>query len=371
MKIKFIPFINDADGQTWMNNVKKEFIDDNADITNEINQIRNQKPCILRFYDSKYMNSLPQDKPKILREKEKVCTDEVVNYYKNLRKLKEKRQKLWIEFLLDKVVDIYDKKIKSLSAPDKNANETTIVAALPEFFWHDINDNYKHTNPYDIFNYQKPLYENNILSTLCTNNSISKLTDKYKNLIFFAGTAKWKNIVNDDRSQEITNNTLFIYCSGKLPVIWGKHNFSSIDGFNHYVYNPVTGSYDDIKIKNPNGGSKTLTPPVINFNGIDFIYDICLDFISNINGNYGGPLSKQLCTGNLKNPVNVLIAGGMPIFKQIPQINNMNSDVILRCDANLDQRGTYVEIYDRVNNLNPRNIKNGNVFIGDIDIDIH
>lgn len=373
MKIKFLPFLNDDDGKEWLNNIKQEFEKNNADITSEINNLRNKKPQILKDYDEKYKNTSPQERPSILNEKERVSTPEVVEYYQKLREVKEKRQKMWIDYLMGKVKEVYDKKLEELNDKEKDKNETTIVAALPEFFWCDINDNNKHTDSSDIYNYQKPLYENIIKSSFIQTNKLSELTDEYTNLIFFAGTAKWKKPVNDNRSQEIIYNMLFIYHSGNISKAWGKHHFSGIDGFTYVGYNPSTRKYEYIDTKNKKGESKDATPPFVTFNGIDFAFDICLDFTTGADEKTGGPLSKDLCGNNLKNPINVLIAGGMPIIinnKAINQINNMNSDVILRCDANKDRRCCRAEIYNRKDQKNPLSGKTDNEFIGNLEIDI-
>lgn len=372
MKIKFLPFLKDADGQKWLNEVMENFLNENADDTAEINKLRNQKPYILRFYDAMYTISQPTLRKEILKQKETVSTPEVVEYYEKLHTLKEKRQEKWIKYFMSKVAEIYEEKLKSLSDDEKDKAQTTIVAALPEFFWCDINDNKKHTDSSDIINYQKPIYQNNVWSIFDDENDITKLTRDYPNLIFFAGTAKWKQPENENRDKQITYNTLFIYHSGNLPVVWGKHYFSSVDGFSAFDVNRYTGRHEFINIKNMDGGSTSLNCPVVNFNGIDFVYDICLDFIMNNNGTSGGPLSKDLCSNiTLNNSINVLIAGGMPFSNNqnaTNSITNMNSDIILRCDAAADDRGCNAEIYSKSNGTNLLNGKNGNDIVGNLEI---
>lgn len=375
MKIKFLPFLNDNDGKLWREKLENEFMSQQEvkDITKEINELRNSKPDILKTYDEKYKNSAPAERKKVLREKESVSTPEVVDYYKRLRSLKEERQQNWIKYLMNRVAEVFEQKLIKLKDDEKEKSKTTIVAALPEFFWCDINDNAKHSDRSDIINYQKPIYINNIASIFCAENEISKLTKDYPNLIFFAGTVKWKVPVNEDRSQEDTYNTLFIYNSGDLPVMWGKHHFSAIDGFSsvNFRYTGLNVKRQVFDIKS--GGEIKGGHPKITFNGIDFVYDICLDFISNKDGFAGGPLSKDICSNiSLNNPVNVLIAGGMWFYNNTAALNavaNMPSEVVLRCDANADNRGCNSEIYCKSGG-NILNKKIANDFIGDMEINI-
>ncbi len=205
MKIKFISFINGTQGKEWRKNLEKEFLENEEieKLTENINQVRASKP-----------NPMTTDTASTI-------------YYIRLHTEKSKRQKLWLELLIRKTAELFNTQLNKLSEDEKDPAKTTIVAALPEFFWYDINDNNKHDR--DIVYYHKPLYDDN-MQILKENNALTELTDRLKNLIIFAGTALHKE-TKDNHQDEKIFNSLLIYHSGICAKIWTKRNVSTIDGF--------------------------------------------------------------------------------------------------------------------------------------------
>lgn len=291
MKIKFLPFINNSNGKKWRENREKAFLSGQGMLlTKEINDIRSNK------------NSYADE----------------AGYYAELHTKKAKRQKKWLEILTRETAKLFSKELDKLSPDDKDNNKTTIVAALPEFFWCDINDNRKHGE--DIDNYHKPLYLDTVQDILVQNSCLSELTREYPNLIIFAGTVMWKKINQQDNKAESIYNTLLIYCQGALRKDWSKHNISYIDGF----YKA------GLLVKDKAGASANNSAPTIEFNGLRFVYDICLDFVRGNDNNAAVALSTELC-GGMNADVNVLIAAGMPIDAY--NIKGIKSEILLRCDG--------------------------------------
>lgn len=296
MKCIFLPFINGAAGQTWREDLENDFIsNEGKTLTDEINIIRNKKQDHKRKDD----------------------------YYRELHPKKSERQALWLKRLMGETAALFKNKLEALPADELTSSDTTIIAALPEFYWYDINDNQKHKD--DIINYHKPIYSSNLINYLLDiENPLMKLTNDYPNLIIFAGTAMWKYI--DYKNKESIYNTLMIFGNGKLLKLWTKVNVSSIDGFS---------SFNKL-VKDKVGHGVITDEPMIVFNGKTFVYDICLDFIA---GKNGIPLSSELC--NSSADINVLISAGMPIFNK--KLSVIKAPVILRCDGN-NVSASYAEI---------------------------
>jgi hypothetical protein len=302
----------------------------------------------------------------VLKRKQKCVDEGVKRYYKKLHAAKKTRQEKWINELMKSVADSFKTAIENTGAG--NDNNSIIVAALPEFFWVDINDNRKHEQPEednkkpeeDITNYHKPLYSSVVSSTLKNKaNPIAQLTDKYKNLIFFAGTAMNKEINEESRVEEKIKNTLFIYYDGALKKTWGKNHFSGIDGF----HRRDVFANQDYLIKDKMGQADNQDAvPEIDFKGKKFAFDICLDFCAEVfskNPMVYQPLSAKRLNGSPVD-VNILIAGGMPIYDNNNQLMDYaaraSSNYILRCDATPDDAGYYCEIGDKVGDNRTRNL---------------
>ena len=306
-KVIFLPFINGrddtADGRQWRKEKERVFLAEPeiSNLTKDIEQIRNPDPN----------------------------ADNDAAYYQALHKKKSARQEKWLNRLFTEASDLLKNKLDSLSDEERNSDDYVIVAAFPEFFWHDINDNDKHEegdplkNGRYIVGYHKPLYHNNMVNILSSdNNPFKKLTLDYPNLIIFGGTAMWKFINPSDHTDEKIYNTLFVFHSGKIASAWSKHFVSTIDGF----YSDAPGIE---LVKNKIGALKKDYDfiPFVEFQGVKFTYDICLDFVK---GENGKPLSTELCNKQ-KTDVNVLISAGMPILNK--DLSKINSPVILRCDG--------------------------------------
>lgn len=357
-KIIFLPFINGdtdtADGRKWKKDLEKLFLEHNEDLTNEINHIRSQKEI-----NAEYKNNIQR-------------------YYEDLHAKKSERQKKWFEYLLNETAGLFEKKLQDVSKKE-GFKESIVVAALPEFFWHDINDNHKHEDRKDeknyIVGYHKPLYHHNLINVLYPDsNPLRKLTLLYRNLIFFAGTAMWKFINPSDHKDEKIYNTLFIYHGGKIADAWSKQVFSKIDGF--YSEGSKRNTDPDVKpedtlpklIKDKKGELllKYGFIPLTDFNGVKFAYDICVDFgLTKPDKNKYPPLSSILCK-NENVDVNVLISAGMPLSNG--DLAQIKAPVILRCDGS---HSPYGEIAPRgvYNASNSKAIRGGMV-IGEMETDI-
>lgn len=296
-KIIFMPFINDDNGTRWRAALENNFIKgEGSALTGEINDIRKNK------------DTYPSEQA----------------YYNVIHEKKLIRQKMWISRLLTETANVFREYIEQLSEDDLDGNKTTIVCALPEFYWCDINDNNKHP---EIINYHKPLYSDTVCDLLkgFASNALMELTGKYKNLIIFAGTMMWKEINQDNHNIESIFNSLIVYADGKYKESITKHNVSGIDGF---YTKGADGKYHLAKGKI--GESTFNAVPITEFNGMKFTYDICLDFNCGNVDDKDVPLSKELC-GNETVDVNVLIAAGMPAEPYY--VNEMKSDLLLRCDG--------------------------------------
>lgn len=297
--IIFMPFINDDDGKKWRTDLEKDFIEnDGAELTEAINTIRGNKQS---YKDSNLLQT----------------------YYRDLHAQKSKRQEMWIRLLLKKTAELFRTELDKLRDENTDPEKTTVVCALPEFFWYDVNDNKKHP---EIINYHKPLYLETALGLLTEPNELMQLTEDHPNMIFFAGTAMWKKINPDDHEDEEIFNSMIVYAGGEYKESITKHRVSGIDGFygKNFLVVDKTGKI----------GESTLNiPPVTVFNGMSFTYDICLDFVCGHVGGQKAPLSTELCSdagiGDID--VNVLIAAGMPVSPE--KLDHIKSNVLLRCDG--------------------------------------
>lgn len=302
--IIFMPFINDVNhGQEWRKKCERDFLSgDGNELTRKINDIRGKKSDTEAYADENA-------------------------YYAALHEKKRERQQMWVKYLINETARVFVGKLDDVKRNNANADAATVVCALPEFFWCDINDNDKHIS--DIDGYHKPLYLETLENVLKKQNKLTELTDTYPNMIFFAGTAMWKKIKENDNEEEKIFNTLITYAEGEYKETITKHNVSFIDGF-----------YDENQclIKNKVGNGESDGNPVTKFNGLDFTYDICLDFMHRANQNdyneQPRPLSTKLCLKNgiINNDVNVLIAAGMPVDGEYIEENTFSS-VFLRCDG--------------------------------------
>jgi hypothetical protein len=292
-KIVFLPFLNDYSGKKWRERLERAFLNNDGGLTETINEIRKKS-----------------------HTKEDLHTHKI------------ERQEKWLNYLIEQTASLFKVQLEDLPDDDKDPDETTIVAALPEFFWCDINDNNKYKD--DIVGYHKPLYIENAVKYFTESNAFTELTKTYPNLIIFAGTAMWKVINKNDNKDEEIFNSLIVYCGGAYKESITKHHVSVIDGF----YGKQEGTYTLLKEKN--GESTMDISPFIEFNGNKFAFDICLDFEKgkvpdkNNQGKYiKTSLSTQLCKETPD--VNVLIAAGMPVDEN--NIGNIKSNILLRCDG--------------------------------------
>ncbi|MDE6133165.1 MAG: hypothetical protein K2G04_07325 [Oscillospiraceae bacterium] len=302
--IIFMPFINDVDhGQKWRNDLERDFLAaDGSALTREIKTIREKKGDTKTYADEK-------------------------DYYADLHTKKSERQKMWINCLIEHTAELFRGYLDRQKREDADFTQKTVVCALPEFFWRDINDNDKHTD--DINFYHKPLYLETARDILTEDNALMGLTEDYPNMIFFAGTVMWKIINPENHKNEEILNSLIVYAEGKYKETLTKHNVSFIDGF-----------YDANQrlVKNKVGKGGNDGNLVTKFNGLDFTYDICLDFMHRANQNDFNerprPLSAKFCSkkGISSIDVNVLIAAGMPVNGKYIEENTFSS-VFLRCDG--------------------------------------
>lgn len=293
MKYIFLPFINGNKAKTWRSSLEQSFIaNEGASLTAEINNIR-------------------QDDKLKLNNKEE--------YIEQLHAKKSARQIMWLKKLAAETESIFRAECTKLTGDELDSKNTTVIAALPEFFWYDINDNDKHKNTEKIVNYHKPIYAANLINYLLGHeNPLVKLTTDYPNLIFFAGTAIWKYL--DPENKENIYNTLMIFGGGKLLKVWTKVSVSTIDGFYDWSKSKVVVAKDKI------GHGTTNDIPAVSFNGKTFVFDICLDFSLKPGE---PPLSSKLFSGN--SDVNLLISAGMPVDST--KLNLINSPLMFRCDG--------------------------------------
>ena len=316
-KIIFLPFINAVLGfennkpVTWRTQLEKAFMGKCGD-NETINEIRKRRPKV--------------------KSREEEYTDEnkaaFRDYYAELHAAKSVRQEKWLRFLSGEVAVRLEQKVK-MEAQKKGFDGSIVVAALPEFFWYDINDNQKHEWSDDrekfsdfIDHYHKPLYRPTFDFLLSPDNPLAELTDRIPNLIIFGGTALWKEINENNHYNEKIFNTLVVYHSGKVDKIWSKHYFSPEDGFSGKKANKKgeIGMPGDI-------ATVDLNLPLTVFHDITFVYDICYDFVM---GTGEQPISSVMCRQE-KTDVNVLIAAGMRLSAE--DMQKILSPVILRCDG--------------------------------------
>lgn len=314
-KVIFLPFINgpkaDKDGRGWRNDLEESFKNDPniTGLTDAINEVRNPDPN----------------------------ADNDAAYYQELHARKTIRQREWLQALSAGTAALFENSLNALPSEVKNSEEHVIVAALPEFFWCDINDNKKHTgkdnakNGVFIEGYHKPIYKDNLDILRDPKNPIARLTNMYNNLIFFCGTVMWKEINPVNHKDEKIFNTMFIYYGGAVNKEWSKCIFSPIDGFNSPEKEGKKGELGEL---DENGQLATVldSPPSVSFHGLNFAYDICCDFII-------GKDNKPISSGVFKNQqkienshVNVLIAAGMKLRGK--NLEAIKSPIILRCDGN-------------------------------------
>ncbi len=326
--IIFMPFTNNRNAVSWRNGLEAAFLNgEGKEDTDEINNVRLTK------------GTRPDDE-----------------YYNELHNFKLCRQIKWLNYLLDKTAEIFDAQLKNLSSSPNDV----IVAALPEFFWIDINDNDKHneqgTNGESIVNYHKPLYSPCLEVFLTNNNPLAVLTSQYPGLIFFAGTAVWKEINYDNNKEELIFNSMVLYKNGEYAPSVTKHNVSNIDGFHH---NSITLS------KDKRGEAVSTKAPVTEFKELTFTYDICLDFMKGTDTERNTvPLSTELCNANsISNVnVNVLIAAGMSVDANY--LHTLKSNCLLRCDG-LSQ--PYGQIFHNNTNI-PLNPLSNLISVGSVNI---
>lgn len=275
-----------------------------------------------------------------------------------------------------------------------------MVAALPEFFWRDINDNMKHENTSGasfINGYGKPIYPQ-VFQGLTAGTlspaaapplTLCQLTRKHPNLVVFAGTVWWKKIVDASScplsgnckstkipvgsvksackaavaKREKMFNTLPVFYGGSCIHLWNKQWISHIDGLGDDYYNAekyTNRAFALSTIKKPNaaetagciigldpGTNLSPNPAVtIPHGGMDYVFgmDICLDYIQGYDMTSGtetsGPMSKDLL-GKMPD-IQMLIAGGMPSISQLSSF--YAHQYLLRCDKMDDPLGDFADV---------------------------
>lgn len=282
--IHYLPFINNNDAIVWRQSLEQSFINAHQDDYNRLNAARS--------------NGTAED---------------------DLNDIKRELQCKWFMQLNKEIYEKLGAKLQNLPV-----NET-VIAALPEFFWRNINDNKKHER--DIANYGKSfsyevkqIWEN---SKPSDEYSFQNLTAKYPNLILFAGTI-WR------KKDNVIRNSLPIFANGNFFGQWPKRNLSGIDGLGDNI--PLSPTFDMNKVDKvtvhwtkPDFDPTDLTMPMITFNNLTIGLDICLDFI------VPGSRSADLLFPTVPD-IHLLIAGGMPVDNN--NAANINaSRLFLRCDA--------------------------------------
>lgn len=282
--IHYLPFINNSEAIAWRQNLEQAFMQEHQEGYDRLNAAR--------------ADGTADD---------------------DLNDIKRELQCKWFVRLNEEIYKKLDAKLAGIP------NDETVIAAMPEFFWRNINDNRKHTDPHEIINYGKSFsYE---VKEIWANSkqedeySFQKLTTKYTNLILFAGTVWWKK-------DDLIRNSIPIFANGQYEGQWSKANLSSIDGLGGPIANcPDLNKIDKRAIhwqpQKVNDADK-LPLPEVTFNGLRIGLDICLDFI--VDG---------LCSRDLlptKPDIHLLIAGGMPITNENKAYINAEK-LFLRCDA--------------------------------------
>lgn len=322
-------------------------------------------------------------------------------YASELHEFKLARQCKWMIYLESAVCKALDEVMRRPAYPP----DTLVVAALPEFFWRDINDNLKHTGLTkgdEIPGYGKPFYAP-VFDALSSNaqtlsaapgaagvpKTLCELTRKYQNLIVFAGTVWWKKIVNVAcggcgginepvckqyfRQSETMFNTLPAFYQGKRILLWNKQYVSNIDGLgtlsdgfqkraNRQFEKSAFSAAPKPAVTAPAGSWSVIdlpattalsTEPYFQITHADktitFSVDICLDFVQGYNKSGGkppaGPMSKDIWRSKAGMPdIQMLIAGGMPINDE-NRGNIFASHYLLRCDAICQDKGAFAEVW--------------------------
>lgn len=317
-----------------------------------------------------------------------------------LHEFKLARQCKWMIYLESAVCKALDEAMRMAAYPP----DTLVVAALPEFFWRDINDNLKHTGltkKDGIPGYGKPFYapvfdalssNAQTLSAADVPKTLCELTWKYPNLIVFAGTVWWKKIVNVAcngcggisepvckqcfKQSETMFNTLPVFYQGKRILLWNKQYVSDIDGlgtlsdqfqkrasrqfeksaFSAAPKPAVTAPAGSWSVIGLPATTALSTEPYFQITHagkkITFSMDICLDFMQGYDRRgittTAGPMSKDIWTSNLHAgmpDIQMLIAGGMPINKKNSG-NIFASHYLLRCDAICQDKGAFAEVWE-------------------------
>ncbi len=344
-KIIFMPFINDKKAREWREKLENSFLIGSGKArTDAIREIRSKK--------NEYENE--QD------------------YYNALHAQKLPRQREWLEFLIENTAELFRTQLDKLTGESLDAEKTVVVCALPEFFWYDINDNQKHSgstsdSPH-IENYHKPVYLENAVEILTEPNELMELTNQYPNMIFFAGTVMWKQINCENHKDEEVFNSLLIYSGGTYRESITKHHVSPIDGFDRIDIDKDFNRTAK-RLKEKAGEATFEAAPVTEFCGLNFTYDICLDFMYTEKKRFTRAdlktLSTELCRKNGINnvDVNVLICAGMPTDQSYVD-THIISDLLLRCDGLCTP---YSEIFVKTGATG--NVEVSNVCISDSDSD--
>ena len=150
-----------------------------------------------------------------------------------LNNTKKELQCKWFVKLNEEIYKKLDAKLADI--PD----DETVIAAMPEFFWRNINDNQKHTDPHEIINYGKSFsYEVKEIwpdSKPEDEYSFQKLTTRYPNLILFAGTVWWKK-------DDLIRNSIPIFANGPVSYthldVYKRQHFQ-YSGYRHFAPVPA------------------------------------------------------------------------------------------------------------------------------------
>lgn len=325
MKVYYIPLINaplDPSSATrfkfalsqWRFQLEKDFMAAHTDMTNAINDVRKQKAAMDKV---KYINALHEKK--------------------------EIRQKAWMAYLENAVCTELKKAIEELKTKPGYDATGMIVAAIPEFFWRDIDDNPKTDKPYA--NYGRPFYDAVLMDFMKkpadAAENFHDLTRNQPNLIVFAGTFWWKIPDISGNKDEKYLNTLTVFHSGQVQFTWNKLWVSQIDG----AGDPGEPKRldDPINIKPGSSPAKhdSSFVPLVSFMGKTLSMDICLDFVAG-NSARTTPVSKTLIqdAGKPVPDIHVLIAGGMGLDPAYIYAGSL----FLRCDA-APIGGTHAQVY--------------------------
>lgn len=354
-KIRFLAY--DTANGIKMEEFKEEFKRNSKtkEIQKEIDEIRSRKPEKLRLIDEEiaenrvaciyeqnlnYFLAFNREYRRLIKEKCALNKEPDIKKYRNdIHIWKEKRQLLWVDALINKVIQYFDKVIEESEKLPVNDQVNTYVLMLPEFFWADISDGVRYydreKNGTNIIGYTAPLYDI-VYAKLADNDALREwMMAQKKNILFFAGTVMHKKIMENPMDEKIYNTLLIFGWDVKKKDfslrVWNKINYSSVDGFNLHNYH---NKYSIIvRLKNPHNEKMLYSmtdKPLLTFDEIDYSYDICLDYIAM--GNYYS-ISNKL--NGKKADFNILIAGGMSIkdFKNpIDTIDRKSSDRVVRCD---------------------------------------